>query len=109
MSQNIKNLLYHQLTNSTIRMYSSYLNSQGNYTEATSELYEEISNITLDDQPLPSLEMAHVTASLAIIIIIIGELIQVCILRMIIQEDVYLKRITPGENVRGSVVKGRFK
>ena len=89
-------------------MYSSYFNSPKSSTEVSSELFEEISNITLNDQPLPTPGIAHVIAAFAILIIIIGELIQVCILRMIKKEDEYLKRTTPGENVRGSLVKGKL-
>ena len=89
-------------------MYSSHSNSSGRPEEAGSEWIEAITNITLNDQPLPSLEMAHVIASFAIIIIMIGEILQVCILRRIKKEDEHLKRTTPGENVRGSLVKGKF-
>ena len=85
-------------------MYSSHSNSPERPTEAGSEWFEAITNITLNDQPLPSLGMAHVIASFAFIIIILGEIIQVCILRKIKREDEHLKRTTPGENVRGSLV-----
>ena len=98
--------MYHPFTNSTILIRNEYYN--GGPRETSSKLIEEISNITLNDQPLPSLEMAHLIASSALIIIIIGELIQVRILHMIKKEDEYLKRTEPGKSTRGSLVKGKF-
>ena len=50
-------------------MYSSYFNNSHNIpTKAASEMFEEISDIRLNDQPLPSPGKAHVFALLALII-----------------------------------------